>query len=232
MINWMKKTETMILLAKLEEKYFGYFGLFDYFDAVIFKKRLKTRLPKYLKEFNAAGVKLNIDPILLASISYQESQWNKRARSPTGVRGLMMLTLLTAADMGVTDRLDPKQSIQGGAKYFKHLRRRLPASILEPDRTWVSLAAYNVGFGHIMDARVLARRMRRNPDLWKDLKKILPLLSQKRYYKKLKYGYARGLEPVRYVQRIRNFYNILQGNLEGKINLPISIKKKNLLKSL
>jgi membrane-bound lytic murein transglycosylase F len=92
----------------------------------------------------------------------------------------------------------------------------LPDEIAEPDRTWIALAAYNVGMGHVYDARRLARELGTNPDLWHDFREVLPLLSQKKYYKDLRYGYARGSEPVRYVQRIRNYHDMLLQTLKDE----------------
>jgi len=126
----------------------------------------------------------------------------------------MMLTLDTAKAMGVNSRLDPKQSIFGGAKYLSQLiNKRFSDEVKEPDRTWLALAAYNVGRGHLHDAQSLARKQGLNPYLWSDIKQVLPLLSDKRYYHDLKYGYARGNEPVRYVQRIREYQHILENEL-------------------
>ncbi|MDX1657143.1 MAG: transglycosylase SLT domain-containing protein, partial [Candidatus Competibacteraceae bacterium] len=142
--------------------------------------------------------------------AYQESHWNPRARSPTGVRGLMMLTLATARPLKVSNRLDPAQSVDGGARYLRHLLERLPAEVVKEDRLWFALAAYNVGLGHVLDARTLARRLGRNPNIWSDLKGVLPLLARRQYHRTLEYGYARGSEPVRYVQRIRDFRDILE----------------------
>jgi membrane-bound lytic murein transglycosylase F len=147
---------------------------------------------------------------LLAAISYQESHWDPQATSRTGVRGMMMLTLPTAEEMGVADRTDPEQSLRGGARYFKSLRRRLPEDIFEPDRTWLALAAYNIGMAHLEDARVLTERRGGDPHLWRDVMEALPLLEESQYYRNLKYGYARGLEAVRYVQNIRHYYDILR----------------------
>jgi len=198
----------------LEEKYYAYIPVFDYVDIRAFKRRIRSRLPKYRKLFEEAGRKYDFDWTLLAAQSYQESHWNPRARSPTEVRGIMMLTLITAREVGVRHRLDPKQSILGGARYLRGLRKRIPATVPEPDRDWMTLAAYNVGMGHLRDARVLAKRLGRDPDSWPDLRKVLPLLSRKKYYKTLKHGYARGREPVIYVRRIRNYQDILVKTLE------------------
>ena len=197
-------------LDKLLDRYYGYIELFDFVDTRAFNRRIGTILPRYLKIFQQAAEKYKIDWTRLAAQAYQESQWRKHAKSPTGVKGIMMLTLLTAKDMGVENRLDPEQSILGGAKYLASILRNLPIEIVEPDRTWYALAAYNVGMGHIRDAMELAHSLGRNPYIWSDLAEVLPLLSKKRYYRSLKHGYARGWEPVRYVNRIRYYQDILE----------------------
>lgn len=207
--KWMDKYLKSPAFETLDEKYYGYIEVFDYVDIKTFTRRIDDRLPKYRDLFKQAAKKYDFDWTYLASISYQESHWNKRAKSPTGVRGIMMLTLPTAKEVGVKSRLDPKQSINGGAKYLSQLRKRLPESIKEPDRDWIMLAAYNVGMGHIWDARKLSRQLGKNPDKWADFSEVLPLLSQKKYYKNLKHGYARGWEPVIYVRRVRDYQDIL-----------------------
>jgi membrane-bound lytic murein transglycosylase F len=147
---------------------------------------------------------------LLAAIAYQESHWNPLATSATGVRGMMMLTLPTAKEMGVKDRLDALQSLRGGARYLKSLKRRLPQRIREPDLTWFALAAYNIGLGHLEDARVITQHQGGNADVWVDVMTYLPWLQKSKHYEKVRYGYARGSEPVTYVQNIRHYYSILQ----------------------
>jgi len=127
---------------------------------------------------------------------------------------MMMLTLDTARELGIKNRINAKNSIFGGAKYLKKLIKRIPETVQEPDKTWFALAAYNVGMGHLYDARTLAKKKNKNPDKWNDIASVLPLLSQKKYYKHLKYGYARGNEPVQYVQRIRDFDDLLVREIE------------------
>jgi membrane-bound lytic murein transglycosylase F len=121
----------------------------------------------------------------------------------------MMLTEDTARALGVTDRLNPRDSIFGGARYFVNMRNQLPSRILEPDRTWMTLAAYNVGLGHLEDARVLTQIHGKNPDSWDDVREHLPLLTQSKWYTRVKRGYARGWEPVRFVDNIRSYIDIL-----------------------
>jgi membrane-bound lytic murein transglycosylase F len=196
-------------LADLIELFYGPTGFFDYVDSRQFIDKFRVVFPKLRPYFLNSGKSNNVDWRLLAAMSYQESHWNKKARSYTGVRGLMMLTRPTARQVGVTDRLDPEQSIEGGAKYLTSLLSRLPERIEEPDRTWFALAAYNVGFGHLEDARIITERDGGNPDLWQEVKLRLPYLSKSQWYSNTRYGYARGNEPVKFVSKIRKYYNVL-----------------------
>lgn len=211
--NWFQEITENGYLEHLYEQYYGHVEIFDYVDMRRYLRRIKERLPKYQKVFEKAGKKENIPWPLLAAQAYQESHWREHARSPTGVRGMMMLTLNTAKSLGVKSRLDASQSIFGGAKYLRKMLKRIPESVKDEDRLWFALAAYNVGFGHLQDARTLAKKLNKDPDRWVDIKTVFPLLTQKKYYKSLRYGYARGTEPVRYVQRIRDYRQVLESNL-------------------
>ena len=200
-------------MASLQERYYGHVDIFDYVDTSKFIRRIVSRYPHVRPHFQKAANNFRLPETLLASQSYQESHWNPYATSPTGVRGIMMLTLNTAKSVGVKDRLSIEQSVSGGAQYLAQLRTTFSRTITEPDLTWFALAAYNIGLGHIRDAQTLARKMKLNPTKWHDLKEVLPLLSQRQHYKTLRYGYARGSEPVRYVQRIREYEQILAQQL-------------------
>ncbi len=213
--NWLGEFQKSGRLELLRNKYYAHVEIFDYFDVAVYHKRIRTRLPLYREWLQQAGKKYRIPWTLLAAQGYQESHWDQEARSPTGVRGIMMLTQRTAESLGVSDRTDPYQSIVGGAKYLARMIKRVPETVAEEDRLRFALAAYNVGFGHLLDARKLADRLGKNPDIWPALKTVLPLLSQKKYYKQLKYGYARGTEPVRYVERIENYRDILEQHMDS-----------------
>jgi len=210
MAMWFTEFEENGSLSQLKDRYFAYVPIFDYVDIRSFKRRISKRLPRYESVFREAAEKEGFEWTLLAAQAYQESHWRSRAKSPTGVRGMMMLTQNTASQLGIANRLDPESSIFGGARYLRQIYDRLPPSIEGQDRLYFALAAYNVGYGHLMDARRLTRRRKADPNLWREVRQDLPLLSQKRYYRTLRYGYARGMEPVRYVQRIRNFKDILE----------------------
>jgi len=197
-------------ITNLTEKHYGHVDKFDYVGSRIYKRHIATRLSNYLDMYNEAGDKYNIDWKLLAAMGYQESHWNPKAVSPTGVRGIMMLTQQTAGQMGIKNRLDPKSSIMGGAKYLDQIRKRFPDDLKEPDRTWYAMAAYNVGYYHVIDAQKIAVKQGKNPNKWSDLQTTLPLLARKKWYKKTKYGYARGWEPVKYVTNIRRYYDLLE----------------------
>ncbi len=196
-------------LQRLRARYFGHRGRLNFVDTREFWRNVRDRLPGLRDHFEQAAELTGIDWRLLAAIGYQESHWRSDAVSPTGVRGVMMLTRATARQLGIDDRVDPVQSIIGGAKYLRRIERRIPERVSEPDRLWLTLAGYNVGFGHLEDARMLTERDGADPDLWLEVKQRLPLLAQKEYYRSLRYGFARGQEPVDYVDNIRNYYEML-----------------------
>ncbi len=207
--SFFQRIKTDGTLEQITQHYYGQKNQLDNSSALILAHRIEKRLPKWQAHLRDAARSFELDWRLLAAISYQESHWNPRARSYTGVRGLMMLTRDTAKEMGVTNRLDPAQSIHGGAKYFKKIISRLPSDIQGEDRVALALTAYNVGFGHMEDARVLTQRLGKNPDKWSDVKQHLPLLAKRKYYRTLKHGYARGWEPVKYVENIRKYFTLL-----------------------
>ena len=206
---FFKQMEDSGDLEQLLERYYGHVEDFDYVGTRLYLRHIHQRLPEFRDAFQQAAKATHTDWRMLAAIGYQESHWNPHARSPTGVRGIMMLTLDTAGQLDVDDRLDPDQSILGGARYFRLVKEKIPDRIPEPDRTWLALAAYNVGFGHLEDARKLTQKLGGDPDKWVDVKKTLPLLSQKKYYSQTQFGYARGQEPVTYVENIRSYYDLL-----------------------
>ncbi|MDE0146532.1 MAG: transglycosylase SLT domain-containing protein [Nitrospira sp.] len=182
-------------------------------ERIRFRRHIETRLPQYRRQFEGVAKAYKISWTLLAAQAYQESRWDPHAVSPTGVRGIMMLTRDTASSLGIQNRTDPTKSIVGGARYFRDLEKQLPRRIGKTDRIAIALAAYNVGMGHIKDAQFLARQMGKNPHSWDDLKTTLPLLAKKSYHETLQYGYARGWEPVRYVKRIRAYHSLLEQHL-------------------
>jgi membrane-bound lytic murein transglycosylase F len=198
------------LLARVHDRYYGHTKKYDYVGTRNFIRHYESRLPRYRAMFEAAGAENGVDWRLLAAIGYQESHWRANAVSPTGVRGIMMLTQDTADYLGLDDRTDPEESIFGGARYFVRQTERVADTVDDPDRTWMALAAYNVGFNHLKDARLIVDWQGGDPDSWIDVSDALPLLAQKKWYSQLPYGYARGWEPVLYVNNIRAYYNILQ----------------------
>jgi membrane-bound lytic murein transglycosylase MltF len=167
-------------------------------------------LPLYQKWFEEAALQSSQDWRLLAAIGYQESKWNPEASSASGAKGLMQLTTDTATATDVTNPADPRQSIFGGARYFGQVYAKIPTHVPEPDRTWFALAAYNIGYGHLEDARVLAQKAGRDADSWDDVRKFLPLLEQQEWYTQTENGYARGWEPVRYVDNVRDYRDMLE----------------------
>ncbi|EPF6612010.1 membrane-bound lytic murein transglycosylase MltF [Klebsiella aerogenes] len=198
-------------LARLEEKYLGHGNDFDYVDTRTFLRAVQNTLPDLKPLFEKYA--RQIDWRLLAAIAWQESHWDPQATSPTGVRGMMMLTRNTAQSLGLTDRTDAEQSLDGGMRYLQDMMAKVPEAIPKDERIWFALAAYNMGYAHMLDAMALTKKQKGNPNSWSDVKQRLPLLSQKPYYSRLKYGYARGHEAYAYVENIRKYHISLVGYL-------------------
>jgi len=208
-------------LARMSEHYFGHLGTLNEQDVRGFLEKRVTLLPRFSNLFKHAQAMTGFDWRLLAALAYQESKWDPLATSPTGVRGIMMLTADTADSLKVSDRLDPKQAIPAAAKYLAQLMDSLPISIDGPDRLWLGLAAYNVGNAHLEDARVLAQKKGLNPSRWVDVKHVLPNLADPEVFPELKFGYARGNEPVNFVDSVRSYFKILQ-HFEEEYHPPLS----------
>ncbi|MDH5444621.1 MAG: membrane-bound lytic murein transglycosylase MltF [Gammaproteobacteria bacterium] len=215
--NFFKHLKKTGELTHLIKRHYHHASKFRYTSTNTYLKNVRKRLPRYQSLFEKAAMANKLDWRLVAAVSYQESLWNPHAVSFTGVRGMMMLTTRTARQLGIKDRTDTKQSIDGGARYLRKMIDKVEAEygLKEPERTWFALASYNVGFGHLTDARMLTRLKGKNPDKWTDVKEVLPLLRQRKWYRKTRFGFARGEEPVKYVEAIRSYYDILNWYLDN-----------------
>ncbi len=198
------------LLKQISGKYYSNIEDSDPFDLKRFHSRIKSRLPKYKKIILEESLKYEFDWRLVVAVVYQESHFNPNAKSFTNVRGLMQVTAIAAEEMGIEDRLNPEQSIKAGIKYLNKMVNKFDYIKNDYERMLFALASYNIGYGHVMDAMVLAKNMGLDEIRWHSLKTTLPLLSKPKYYKKTKHGYARGWEPVQYVERILTYYDILK----------------------
>ncbi|MEJ8567610.1 membrane-bound lytic murein transglycosylase MltF [Elongatibacter sediminis] len=196
-------------LAEVLDRFYVDVERLGQFDMFHFLERVRDRLPLLIEAFREAGEVYDMDWRLLAAVGYQESQWDPEASSYTGVRGIMMLTEQTAKQLGVADRLDPDQSIDGGARYLRRLHDRLPDRIADADRMWMALAAYNLGMGHLRDARRLTQKRGFDPDRWADVRQSLDLLSQEKWHSQTRHGYARGFEAKQFVANIQRYFEIL-----------------------
>ena len=213
-------------LERMKEAYFGNVANASRIESFTFQRAVESNLPDWQPLIERVASEFRLDWRLLAAISYQESHWNPKAKSPTGVRGMMMLTRLTAGELGIDDRTDARQSLRGGARFFKDLLRRLPADIEEPHRTSMALAAYTIGMGHLEDARVMTQRAGGNPHHWPDVRAQLPKLQNPEFFPRTKFGFAEGQTAVTYVDNIRHYEGMLAlQNLPGsKISPPISLE--------
>lgn len=212
-------------LDRLRARYYAHIQRIDAADVADIFEQMRTTLPRYRRWFQQAQEQSGVDWRLLAALAYQESRWDAQAVSPAGARGMMMLTGPTAELLKVKDRFEPKENILGGARYLGMLRDNLPPEVAGNDRSWLALAAYNIGYGHLLDARHLARLQQHPPDEWQHIKAVLPLLSRPRYYQQLKLGYARGGETVDFVDSVRNYYELL-ARFQPVYTPPLSIAGK------
>jgi len=200
------------------DRHYGHNDRLGRIDVTAFIEDTRSVLPHYLQWFQDAADLTGIDWRLIAALGYRESRWDPNATSYTNVRGLMMLTEATADRMGLENRLDARESIMAGARYLQLLKEQLPLRITEQNRLWMALAAYNQGMGHLEDARILTMQRGLNPDVWSDVKRVMPLLSQPEYYENTKYGLARGGEAVVHVETVRLYHDMLKRlDAEGKL---------------
>ncbi|MFP5518534.1 MAG: transglycosylase SLT domain-containing protein, partial [Bdellovibrionia bacterium] len=206
---WFQQAARDNEILPIHERYQAYIAGLNRADIQRLRLMIDEILPLYLEHFRASSQSHGLPWQLVAAVSYQESHWNPEARSFTGVKGIMQLTQQTALHLGVADREDPEESIWGGAKYIRMLLDRTPKDLNASDRLALTLATYNIGVAHLLDAQALARQKKLNPYAWHDLKKILPLLEDPKVAANLKYGRARGTETVAFVERVKAFYNVL-----------------------
>jgi membrane-bound lytic murein transglycosylase F len=224
MLSWAVRKGENALLDKIDEflrnikedgtfkkiynKYYANVEDFDYVDLKKYHESLEETLPKYRWIIQNAAQKYGFDWRLIAAMVYQESHFDPGATSFTGVEGMMQLTQDTATDMGVQNRRSVERSIMGGVRYLKELYDKFDEA-KGPDRLYLALASYNVGKGHVIDAQKIAAEKGLDYNSWSVIEEVLPLLSYRKYYRKTTYGYCRGSEPVKYVNRIRTYYDVL-----------------------
>jgi membrane-bound lytic murein transglycosylase F len=191
------------------DRYYADVEDFDFVDLRAYHRRLRSRLPTYLPLIQGAAETYGFDWRLIAAQMYQESHFDPLATSHAGAYGLMQLTEETASLLGVTDMFDPEENIRAGVRHLRFLYNRFDEAE-GMDRIYLALAAYDIGLGHLLDARRIARQRQLDPDRWAILSEILPLLSLPEYYKASTYGYCRGEEPVQYVKQTKLYYDILR----------------------
>ncbi len=194
---------------EIYERYYSGTDKFDFVDLRQFHRRLKSRLPKYRRLIEKYASAHGFDWRWIAAQIYQESHFDPQAKSPAGAKGLMQLTTSTAKDLGVRNRSDPRSSIRAGIAYLKTLYDCFDEA-QGRDRLFLAMASYNVGKAHVFDARKIAVEMGLDPNKWDSVKKALPLLRFSSYYQRANYGYCRGTEPVRYIERIKLYFDILK----------------------
>ena len=184
--------------------------------AADFHNHIETRLPHLRTPFELAARETGLSWKMLAALGYQESRWRPAAVSPRGAQGIMMLMPITARKMGVVNVFSADENIMGGARYLQYMKTRIPKRIRDPDRTWLAIAAYNIGIGHLEDGRVITQMRKKNPDRWADVRQNLTRLSDPAWHSRVKHGYANGRETVQFVERVTQFAAILETRIPDK----------------
>ncbi len=181
------------------------------FEKNKFKDLLSKRYPKYDSMFKEASVENSVDKNLLAAISFQESQWDPKAKSNMGVRGMMMVTLETAALVGVEKRLNPEQNIKGGARYFAMLQNKNKIGSNEADKLSVVLASYNLGPTNIIK---IADQINPNVEnvTWSEIINKLEATRGEELNILDKNRYLRAKQAINYVDRVKNYYQLLSAH--------------------
>ena len=182
------------------------FSRLSNFEKQKFIELSNTRFKKYKNDFIEAAETFELEWELLAAVAFQESQWNPKARSATQVKGMMMLTLPTAASVGVTNRLDPIQSIYGGAQYLSELKKIVEYGTSSGDKIAFVLAAYNLGLTNIKNA-IDDLNIESSKVTWLNLEEHLISLKSSMDSK----DYSRGQQTVDFVERVRDYYYLLLG---------------------
>ena len=177
---------------------------------------LSGRLSSYDELARKYALRYSQDWRLITAQMYQESKFDPKAVSWVGAQGLMQIMPDTGFQLGFTNLQDPEESIHAGTKYMHQLIERFDLEIPTESRIRFALASYNVGYGHLLDARRLAREKGWDPDRWfGQVEKAMRLLSQPAYYKRARYGFCRGGQPVHYVENIQNLYDAYVTILEN-----------------
>ncbi|MEI7974190.1 MAG: transglycosylase SLT domain-containing protein [Bdellovibrio sp.] len=210
---WFQVSSRNQSLSQIRDRHLSHLFEMSPNDVRSFDRIFRERFQQFEKSFKSVAKNQGLPWQLLAAVAFQESQLQSDAKSFTGVQGLMQLTQATASFVGISDRLNPEQSLQGGAKYLKFLLDQQPRELHPRDRLLLALAAYNVGFGHLKDAQALAVERGKNPFSWREVKSVLPLLTEPSIAQNLKFGLARGFEPIDFVNRVLSYYDFLLASI-------------------
>ena len=168
-----------------------------------------NKISSYDELIKSLAKEYDFDWRLIAAQVNKESQFNPKAKSWAGARGLLQVMPRTAREVGIKDLHKPKNGLRAGLKYMRWIDDQLSSELPADVQVWFTLAAYNAGLGHLKDARILAAKQGLNPDRWfGHVDKAFLLLSKPKYYKKARYGYVRGIEPVTYVKNIQALYEL------------------------
>lgn len=212
----LKATNTWIQKEKKQSDYYVIYNRY-FKNKRSFKRRVNSafyslnqkQISKYDLIIKENSRNIGWDWRLLASLIYQESQFDPEAESWSGAKGLMQMMPATAEEMGVLNKSDPQDIIKGGSKYLKRLYDSFENITDSVQRIKFTMASYNCGYSHVLDAQNLASINGFESTQWDDhVENMIVALSfpQNYNHEVVKFGYVRGLEPFQYVDQIFKRY--------------------------
>ncbi len=204
--SFISKMKNSGYISELHNSYFRKNG------AAVKKKRKAFhfvaragQISPYDDIFRSAGKKYDIDWRLLAALAYQESQFNPQARSPGGALGIMQLMPETASHLGVKNPDSVSENIHAGARYLRTLMDSFGKKAQKKEKLLMALASYNIGHGHIADARKLADKVGLDSDRWfGNVEKAALMLKQHKYARDARYGYFRCDFTLKFVRSVQS----------------------------
>jgi membrane-bound lytic murein transglycosylase F len=206
--NWASGFTKQSAFSAIHKKYFE---TSKYFESVGYKRiPVPSEISMFDALFKSESERLGWDWRLLAAVAFKESRFDPDAVSWAGAGGLMQLMPNTALSLGLDSLqvFEPDKNVHAATTYLLSLSKLFPGIDNPTEKIKFVLASYNAGIGHIFDARALATKYQKDPNVWDDVKEFLLKKSDPAFYSDsvCKYGYCRGKEPVTYVDIIMDKY--------------------------
>ena len=208
--QWLTKIKRQGIFQVVHDRYFNSPRFSVTLISSDYSSLNSEKLSPYDEQLKKEAALIGWDWRLLASIAYQESNFNPRVKSWAGAIGLMQVMPETGQYFGVRDLWNPEKNISVGVRFIKFLDDYWKNTVTDDDeRRKFVLASYNVGLTHVIDAQKLTKKYGKKIDKWEDnVGYYLALKSNPKYYRDALSlaGYCRCDGPVIYVKQVLKRY--------------------------